>query len=489
MTTTSARYSEPACGFDAVQSPDHDLWRKHRQLLLRIDPGQIWRGCLGLSFLPGDSETWIEHGDRLFVPDKQAYWLSLVDLPRGRFCLARTREVHWAELRRTRFVVGMPTISGQPAYLGGQRGAWDFRSMPFDRIKRGDYVVRVGPDTLNSADFPQLFRILNALNWGMTSTAFFCRSSWEAEREAFYTSLGAPFKPLPAWAKEKLFLFGEGLYDHVPRPQEWMPRPYLAFRAAVSDKIWQWVIRARPCCADYYPIGLRAQFAREVAAGVPVLANCSGRYVGAVRTTHYGIKTWTLTVDAGPEAVPIVVSRRAEIRILPGSTISPGVLVAVDPLVPTNCQDLDKERWHEAIQLWFERQVLHLVPGLVHVPAELAAPAARGGLSTSGRAIDASLLWDVTSSRPYYNDACDAFILPTLHLRLWHWLSGVLPGEVAYDLTPADPRYRSPSNRPPPATVGGLLRDLRAKDHARKPNHRNQRGHWRYHARGRGKNS
>jgi hypothetical protein len=77
----------------------------------------------------------------------------------------------------------------------------------------------------------------------------------------------------------------------------------------------------------------------------------------------------------------------------------------------------------------------------MHVPADLAAAGAMG------RAADAELYWDLGPAMGHYRDVLDAFIFPPILMRAWWRFRGVLPGEVAYDFTPCNPRFRRRPDR------------------------------------------
>src|ERR1019366_3654169 len=88
---------------------------------------------------------------------------------------------------------------------------------------------------------------------------------------------------------------------------------------------------------------------------------------------------------------------------------------------------LGGDRFLTHLQIWFERQMLRLRPGFVHLPANLCS------LAAAGNAIDSELYWDVTPSLSYYRDDCEAFVLPTVQINHWDAFVGVLPGDIYYD--------------------------------------------------------
>lgn len=427
--------------FDQFDSPEHEAWKKHRQLLLQIPASQVWRGCLGLALFTTDPCSGVPALGRLFVPDRDVRWVSLVDLPRGCGRLRRSREVHWATVHRTKVRFGMPTLGGTP------EAAYDFRAMPFDRMRRRrGFLVERGPDVLDPTKELRLFRTLNAVNWAMTSTAFFYRAAWQARRGHFFEAAGATFHP-----EARILLFGERRFDGVARPTTWMPRAYLGFKHTQRDKLFGW--STGPTGGRrHYPDGLKFRLCEDVGRSMPVRAPLSGSFVGATKSTFHGLPTFNLEfAHDRHDRQTVKVSRQARIRVLPSQVVREGDVVALDGPegVPEGWEHLPLyRRWERVlprlvrrehfdawVRLWFERQLVTIQPDFVHIPSDLAALAARG------RTVDGTLYWDLSPALDYYHEAADAFIFPTIRMRTWWDFAGVLPGEVRFDLTPVDARF------------------------------------------------
>ncbi len=425
----------------SVTSPEHESWNKHRQLMLQIPRGRTWRGCVGLALMTTHASSGVPKLGRFLVPDRDIRWINLIDVPPGHFRLGRPREVHLATVRRTKIRFGMPTIGGEPEV------AFDFRFMPFGLARRCGRVIEHGPDVLDPSEKPRLFRILNALNWAMTSTAIFYRATWQANQKCFLDAIGETRDP-----DAPILLFGEGRYDSVARPAAWMPRPYLAFKQSQRHLVFDWSTRSGLAIElPYYSYSLRLRLCEDFERHMPIQAPCSGRFVGATRSAFHGLPTLDLIFENGLRQREVVMAtREARILVLPSQAIREGDLVASDG--PEGLPEgwhtsglykkwvllrrhVHQGHFHTWVRLWFERQFVTIRPGLVHVSSELAALAAKGHALAEG------LHWDLLPALEYYHETVDGFIFPTLRMRTWWDSARVLPGEVAFDLTPTDPRF------------------------------------------------
>ena len=310
---------------DQLDSPEHHSWREHWRLLLHIPRARVWRGCLGLGLVTTDPFSGVPALDRLLVPDRDIRWVSLVDLPRGSFRLRRSREVHWATVHRTKVRFGMPALGG------AAEAAYDFRAMPFDRLRRGRFVVRHGLDVLNPSKEPRLFRALNALNWAMTSTAFSYRAAWQEWRSHFFDATSTAYD-----LKARVLLFGESRFDHVPAPKDWMPRAYVAFKHSHREKLFDWstggsLERGR----RHYPNGLKRRLCEDVTRSMPVYASRPGRFLGTMKSHFRGLPTLDLAFAAdGNGRRTITVTRQARIRLLPSQVVRAGDVVATELCAP-----------------------------------------------------------------------------------------------------------------------------------------------------------
>ncbi len=431
--------------FSQFNSPEHAAWRRHRQLLLQIRARDVWRGCMGLALITTHPSSGVVKPGRLFVPDEHVRWVSLVDIPRHHFRLRRPREVHWAAVYRTRVRHGMPTIGGDVD------AAYDFRIMPFDRIRHGAQIVEHGPDALDPVESPDLFRVLNAVNWAMTGTAFFCRAAWRARREGFLESI-----PKNLGHEAGVLPFGDGRQQATAKPATWMPRAYLAFRDKHRDKVFDWATRSG--LSDdfpHYSYLLKLRLCEDLGRSMPVCAPISGTFVCAARSTFQGMATLALVFERSAcERQIVQVTAQARIRVLPSQSVREGDVVAFDgpENVPADWDALSlQKRWNRVlpkllprsrfetwVRLWFERQFVTIRDGFVHVPSNLAALAAKS------HAVAEALHWDLAPAMEHYNEAVDAFVFPPLRLKAWQQYTGVLPGEVVFDFTPRDMRFVPP---------------------------------------------
>ncbi len=449
--------------YDHFTSNEHKSWKLHRQLLLQLEEDDAgYRGCFGISLVVDSStiDSWTTVttkpgvGSLVFIPDSTVRWATLVDVPIGYFRLGeRSREVHWATVRPTTMKFGVPAL------VRGSEGrdAWDFRSFPFDKAKMktpSGRVVQLDafPDTLKPDSFPQLFRVFNALEWGMTTTAFSYRKNWAYAKKHMFDALGYPYDE-----GKKLLAFGKNVYDSVARPAQWMPRAYLAFRESHRDDVFDAVTRVGyggPGAPPVYPDGLKEAFVDAMGTGFAYRAQFDGRVAAVGRIVHRGVAAVEVVLkgDRGERTVVRFTLEGCVLRKRVRDTFVAGDVIGEERLeagVPPHWYDIPwYSRWEKTaarllsarrldpvMRLWFERQAYHLKEGYVHFASQISSIAALGLAS------DEHLFWEVSDSLDYYHDDSDSMIFPTVQIRGWCDLRGGLPGDVAYDLNPADHRY------------------------------------------------
>jgi hypothetical protein len=435
--------------FDPVIAEECRSWEAHRRLLLAIPATQTWRGCVGLGLVVNDASNIVHEQGRVLIPDRDVRWVSVIDVPRGSFRIARPREVHWATVRRTGIRYGMPTLSGEP------EASVDFRARPRCRASRClDFAGR-GSALLTPVERTRLFRVFNAVNWSMTAAAFSCRRPWRARRQQLPACHTVQ---VPRTGLSKLP--AEPSAPSANHSQNWMPVAYLAFRPSDHESIFDWSLGKRLLLCghcDSNPLGQRVL--DDLRQSMPVLAPCSGTFVGTLRSRRRVLPTLELQFqDRCGGRRTVTVTDRARLRVRPAQAVRDGELVANDwpeavprqrgRTSPPRQWDLlmrariaARDRFDHWLRLWFERQFVAACPNFVHVPAALAAPAALG------HAVDEGLFWDLSPAMRYFDEATDAFVFPPLPIKSWWDFAGVLPGEVAYDLTPTDGRYVPPARR------------------------------------------
>lgn len=456
--------------FDSFNSPDHETWKAHRQLLTHLRDSEAgYRGCFGLAMLINSHniDSWLQvkegpgtnDSSLVFVPDSTIAWASLVDIPVGNFRFQDTfsREVHWATVRKTTTQFGVPSLT-----RGSEdKMAWDFRSFPFGKARqlsedgKSYKVFTPGADALNTAHYPQLFKVFNALEWAMTTTAFSYRSSWAEARPALFQSLGFEYEQ-----DKKVMVFGNRVYDTAARPNMWMPRAYLAFPEQMKDKLYDRATRPggamTPDVEPHYTEGMKEAFMNAMGVNFEFRAHFDGRVASMERMYYQGVPVVSVLLkgDQGERHVVRFFRDTAVLRKRVRDTFKAGEIIGEEKLdapVPEDWYTIPYfKRWdrHAArilhprrldpvMRLWFERQAYSLQPGYVHFPAQIASVAALGA------AVDDRLFWEVSQSLEYYRDDADAIVFPTVQMRAWYDLSGSLPGDVLYDLNPADPRYET----------------------------------------------
>lgn len=440
-------------------SDDQKVWKQHRKLTRAIEEDEAgYRGCIGLAMLVNGttSDSWKsfmqpDGHSKMFMPDNTISWASMVDVPIGYFKLRHgKREVHWATVRPTTQKFGMPQLA-----FGTESYAFDFRSFPFDptRVRMGKHVTDMIPtfDTLQPAQHPQLMRVFNALEWAMTSTAFTFRKTWQPQRQLLADALDREYNP-----NQKLLAFGDAIYDSVARPNQWMPKAYIAFPYAMWDEVYDRATRATGS-SDMLPVysqGLRDAFVDDMGHNCEYVARFAGIVdsVERVKYRNMWVLEFQLKGDRGEhdtvrflEACTIHKGRRTRFKA--------GDRIAEDkykqPLPEDWYSISHRERWDRWIarllvgkmdhvcRLWFERSGVVLEDGCVHFPSQISSLAALSG------AISGSLYWDVTDGLEYFKEDCDAIVFPTVQIRNWHNLIGALPGDVTFDFTPDDQRFES----------------------------------------------
>jgi len=450
MTTTKTGKLD----FNALgTSPEHQTWKKHRELLLNVSGDAAgFRGCIALGLLVrrvvGEAMLW---GNKKFLHNADVDWLSITDIPSGFFkMLRRRREVHWATRRQATTRFGMPVLS-----FGSEgSAAWDFRSMPFDSATLSDTVEGVdvqinhSPDVLSPSEHPQLFRALNALEWAATSTAFSYRGTWQAEKEHLFQTLGKKLSN----PEDRLVVFGNNiLMNHVERPDVWMPKAYLGFPLQLAGKLYDRATRPLAGGPPYFSDDLRRLAVKTI--NDPYVAPYAGQVVKIVREVYHGLPAVALHLVLSNNKKYTHVIRfgqQAKIFRQQGAYFKAGEALGQENFILTPDWESKSPytRWDKwlprllsphfdaGIRVWFERQLVQFTPGVIHAPSAIAAVAALGN------ALDEShLLWDVSPSERYFNATCDTYVFPTIQIMRWDDFRGTLPGGVAYDLNPADPRF------------------------------------------------
>lgn len=467
-------HTKPLLDYTKYDSADHVSWKLHRKAGKLVPPGvAATRGCMGLGLIVDTTteDSWIEHRDTVMLPDRGIRWATIVDVP-GHAFVAKGRNTlhHLATVRPTTIQFGSPRLTrhseGPPC--------WDFREFPFDedRVQSGNKTVTLKrrPTTLSPTAYPQLFRLFNAMEWAMTSTAYAVNRHWRKYREEFYKLLDT----YPAGPQDRgVFLFGGGMCGEgepapatdIPHPATWMPTAYLAFREQDVKHLFD-VITNRPVQEDdedfKIPVGLRDGFLEALGDNLAYRAKFDGRVERVVKAMYYGVHTHEVTLvgDRG-EREMIRVGQDTNKVHLTSKTFKEGDLIVEDHVLDVTCEDMggSLENWRDMwagdrwtlamagikydhliphMRMWFERQGSHILPGMVHFPSHLANAAAFRG------AVDRDLMWDVKASMEYYRNDCESFVFPPILTEKWDEFAGTLPGDVPYDFAPTDLRVRFP---------------------------------------------
>jgi hypothetical protein len=341
---------------------DTRAYQQHRALVRAIDFQEVGnRGCFGLALVVDSTtqDSWVRHGEQMFLSDKVVRWASLVDVPAGHFQLTGPpREVHWATVRPTTVRCGVPLLA-----RGEETLKTDFRLIP------GSFGA------INPADRPQLFRVFVALEWAMTTTAFHHRHPWVPHREHLLRALNVPKED----AAEPIYLFGGDAYSTIQRPSDWMPRAYVGFPEDRRDWLFDRTTRHPGWEEPAYPEGMRRAFVASLADRLRHAAPFAGRVTGVRPVVYRGVNALRveLTGERGEVDVSLF-SRGAEVRRR-GETLAYGDTVGLEPHgLPAAASDKPGLVWKavtktvgarnvdDLMRLWFDRHVVELEPGLVH---------------------------------------------------------------------------------------------------------------------------
>lgn len=428
-------------------TPEQSSWEAHRDLTANIVHAEVgFRGCFGLAMMldtiasapPVDIHNGTE--DRIFVPDVAVRWASIVDIPHVNWRVLgqggkndKLREIHWTTVRKTSVRFGFPTLCG-PSMVN-----MDMKKYPNGK--------RVSQDCTFLVDNPRLFRIFNAIEWAMTTTAFAYRPAWQRHRGALAKAFG-----FSETTKTNLLAFGGGLYDTVQRPHLWMPKPYLAIRDTSLNDLYGRVTRVLGNDLIHYSDPLKDAFTRAMVDDLAYRSRYAGKVFKVDRFTRNGLSVCEVELrgNAG-ERDTLQFLSSCQIYKLVGQSFAAGEVIAKERFTstlppswlewhPQKCWNwsMDKLRpgmVDNLMRLWFYRQGIKIKPEITHFSADLVSVAA---ISSS---VAVELFWDITEATNYFDPNSDAMIFPTVKIMKWSDLTGKLPGEITYDLTPISKQF------------------------------------------------
>jgi hypothetical protein len=136
----------------------------------------------------------------------------------------------------------------------------------------------------------------------------------------------------------------------------------------------------------------------------------------------------------------------AVLDVMVGTKVRLGQQIGSEAVkLPSNWSALSPfQRWHQvvpriypnrmaALGIWFERQMLHLEAGKVHLPVHLAS------LLATKFAAEWGLWWRLNPALDFFIEEAEACIFPAIRARTWDDLAGALKGDLRYDLRPGLP--------------------------------------------------
>lgn len=397
------------------------------------------RGCLGIGLIVASEtvDSWLAYGPNgVFLPDTTVRWAAVVDIPRAAFKV-RTAfgsahpMLHWATVRPTTIRYGMPMIAR------GTESFW--------RDLLAGSTSMYWPAPLRD---PRLTRVFAAIEWAMTSTAMSRSGAWKAVAPTACRANGLPIER----SRRPLLIFGDReAFDYLPDPNAWMPRACLAFPEAVGATLFDRVTRGAASgllgAPPRYPEEFRNQVLASVAFGDPYSAVDDGTVEVTCRGLDNGLLRYEMKLHAD-NGVTHTVRFGPDCHIFAKTgRVVRGQLLATERFpLPSNWQQIPAAaRWdalamacgfhfNSYLRMWFNRRVLRLKPGFIHVDSRLASQAALA------LAVDSELFWDVGPALPYYRNDCDTFVFPSVPVEHWYHLQGKLPGDIVYDYRP-DPAW------------------------------------------------
>lgn len=417
--------------FRELRDPAQLTWKYHRDLIVRVD--QIaagFRGFVGLGAVVADNpddqtSRWIYRGNQVFVADSDVTWFTLQDIKRAAW--EGSRETHLAVIRRTTRSYDIPRI-GDPQQF------YDFRRMPMEGT--------TDPMVIDPVRDYQPTRIFNALNWACTSAAVHYSRGWSNLRSAFYDTLKLDDTGTPA------LIYGEGYYQEAGKPEQWLPIPYLGFPLARQHEIWRWVVQADPLLqTNVYHETLRDSFIASLSEGLPIECPVDGQVAWIDRRAERdGFPCWTIAIrDRNGVVYEIITLIDPRLNVSRGTTVKQGTIIGYDgPHLPADWHGMTNfRRWSQilpgifaralpwVIRVWFMRAQRVIVPGYVHMPVTIAAPAALGCADTN------LLFWDLEPSvEACFNAQLEAFIFPPIAVERWDQFKIPLTCDIELDLTP-----------------------------------------------------
>lgn len=395
------------------ESIDHKHWVKNARAYAELPlHSRNYRGYFGLALVLASTSdsAWTKLGnDRLFVPNQQMEWVTLVDAVR-----ADGRVARWGAVRPMSIRYGMPVLG-----YDSSAKSWDLAFPPFDSATifspYGNQRLCPTAETLSPNNFPQLFRVFNQLNRAMTSAA-----------------------KVDAGLVQNFF-YGEHRTADLPRVETWMPRPYVAFKYDMRGQVFDHLVQVHNS-SPVYPDNLLKAFTAALPLNLEYKATFSGKIhsISVVSTSHGRSINVRLSGDRGEHRVISFCGRTASLNLRANARFEAGVVIGTERIeLPDNWFELGlsaqmdiaiaKNR-HEPnlLRFWFEREGIDLKASFRHWPASLVGTVAL----THG--VDSDLSWDLGDITRYFHDKSDSVIFPPVPVNSF---TGNLL-DVAYDLTP-----------------------------------------------------
>lgn len=410
-----------------------EAWAEHRHIVDAVAKAEQWRACIGWGVAPvrqDDSDACCQAvGSHVFISNGDLAWFTICDIPVQAWYGAR-KLVQWGEVRQAVAKYGMPTLTKQ-AIAG-----WNLSVKPGEGHR----------DALDPEQHAVEAKILNAINWAMTSSAVLQRSKWGSVKQTFCEKLGL---------SEPAIMTGEGTIENT-QPVDWAPRPYLAFDVEKHRSLVSLFDAATLPIGGkdrYYIDPFKLRFCKDLDDGMPIRSPAEGTLGQPMRNPNTNVPMLSIPIKGSGRS--LTTTTRVKLKLKPGDKVEIGQVIGHDAPIdglPDGWADAYLyQKWdrflmrgkcyppfmvEEILRAWFTRHCLLISGKYVHVPAELA------GVAAIGTAIDEALIWDLGPIMDYYNEPCNAFIFPPVRIGQWDRFKGKLL-DIPYDVQPHDSRFMS----------------------------------------------
>jgi hypothetical protein len=397
--------------------PECADWRRHWHTSNIVPRNKLWRHFtqLALSHPPAAVDEIYAGSNVAFVASKRLAWHSLVDvLPEH----ALIKSAHIGQIASSRHAVmryGMP-------FLPRAGDEVNLRLIP-----------GLLPESVRPKSDPWRMRLLDSMQWALTSKAMQALTSLSPYREAYARKTGTAPEGKPLYA-------GGDRWLALMAPAEWMPRPYLGVRKEDYPLLEAEGMKGE----SKMGFSVRQAFMEAAHQGLPIYSNRDGIAADVGWADVDGFPATRIVYKGHRPIQMLHLGRKAQLHVKRGDRLRIGTLVATT-FKPFSRDDIKRRNadswlgvikeignaWPSLYSFWLRSRCLELQDGLYHLPADIISSAARK------LAVPDSLIWDVKALDPLYHEDIEAYLPPAVFQPHALAFQGQLPFEVAHDFTPA----------------------------------------------------